>query len=81
MKVLALTLALLAVPAVAQAASKHVSHAARAAYGSQREIACSVVGCMPVPPGCHRATGRTFDGTPTGFDIADCGRYTLYGIR
>ena len=81
MKALAITFALLLVPAVAQAAGQNVRHASRAAYPAQTEIACSVVGCMPVPRGCHRATGRTFDGTPTGFDIADCGRYTLYGIR
>lgn len=82
MKALALTFALLVVPAVAQAAaSKHDRHARRAAQPAQTEIACSVVGCMPVPRGCHPATGRTPDGTPTGFDIADCGSYTLYGLR
>jgi hypothetical protein len=80
MKALAFTFALLLIPAVAQAAGQNVRHAGRAAY-PQTEIACSVVGRMPVPRGCHRATGRTFDGTPTGFDIADCGSYTLYGIR
>jgi predicted amidohydrolase len=84
MKALALAIALLAVPAVAQAAThhhRHVSHAARAAYAQQREIACSQFGCAPVPRGCHREAGRTFGGEPTGFDIADCGNYTLYGNR
>ena len=73
----ALALALVAVPALAQAATRHpVSRSA-----PQTEIACSQFGCQPVPPGCRRATGRTFDGTPTGFYIADCGSYTLYGNR
>ena len=86
MKALALALAMLAVPAVAQAAShhhhhRHMSQAARAAYAAQPEIACSQLGCAPVPRGCHRAAGRTIGGDPTGFDIADCGSYTLYGNR
>ena len=84
MKTALVILAALALPAAAQAASQHrhrhhhVSHATRPV---QREIACTVVGCAPVPPGCHRAEGKTLDGSPTGFDIADCGSYTLYGNR
>jgi hypothetical protein len=69
--------------APAAAASKHhrhhVSHAARAAYAAQPQIACSVVGCAPVPRGCHPEMGYTPGGTPTGFDVAVCGGYTLYG--
>ena len=71
MKTALVILAALALAAAAQAASQHrhrhhpVSHATRPA---QREIACTVVGCAPVPPGCHRADGKTLDGSPTGFE-------------
>ena len=67
------------------AASKHhrhhVSQTARGAYASQPQIACTVAGCMPVPRGCHPEMGYTPNGTPTGFDVAVCGNYTLYGNR
>jgi len=45
------------------------------------EIACTIVGCRPVPPGCYAAMGRTPNGTPTSFDVVVCGNSTLYGIR
>jgi hypothetical protein len=78
----AIALAALTLPAAAATKHhQHMSHAARASYAAQPEIACSPYGCAPVPRGCHRASGRTFDGSPTGFDIADCGSYTLYGNR
>jgi len=80
MKALTLALALLVVPAIAQAAS-HKRHAARNAPAPQTEIACTQVGCNPVPRGCRRETGRSWDGTPTGFDVADCGSFTLYGNK
>jgi hypothetical protein len=85
MKTLALALVILAMPVAAQAAShhhyRHLSHAARGAYASQPQIACTQVGCVPVPPGCHVDTGRNLNGDPTGFDIANCGRYDMYGHR
>ena len=34
---------------------------------------------MPVPRGCHPEMGYTPGGTPTGFDVAVCPNYTLYG--
>jgi len=85
----ALFAALVAAVAAAPAAAAtkhhrhHVSQKARGAYASQRQIACTVVGCAPVPPGCHPEMGYTPDGTPTGFDVAVCnnGAYTLYGNR
>jgi hypothetical protein len=36
---------------------------------------------MPVPRGCHPEAGYTPWGTPTGFDVAACPNYTLYGFR
>ena len=59
----------------------HVPAAARDAYAAQPQIACTVVGCQPVPRGCHPEMGYTPDGTPTGFDVAVCGNTTFYGNR
>ena len=36
------------------------------------QIACTVSGCNPIPPGCHPETGYNWDGIPTGFDIIVC---------
>jgi hypothetical protein len=36
------------------------------------EIACTVLGCVPVPRGCRQVPGVGWDGTPTGFDIIVC---------
>jgi hypothetical protein len=63
------------------AAWHHVSAGARDAYAYQPQIACSVIGCNPVPRGCHPEMGYTMDGTPTGLDVAVCGNTTLYGNR
>jgi hypothetical protein len=38
----------------------------------QRQIACTVSGCLPVPPGCGQIPGRTIDGSPSGFDLIIC---------
>jgi hypothetical protein len=65
--------------ASASAEPKHHKHHAKAATSVQTEIACTVVGCAPVPRGCHREMGYTPGGTPTGFDVAVCPNYTLYG--
>ena len=62
----------------ASAASKHKRHTTAP---PQQQIACTVVGCMPVPRGCHPEIGYTPWGTPTGFDVAACPNYTLYGFR
>jgi hypothetical protein len=74
----ATVLALTLIPA--SAASKHKRHT-QAATAPQQRIACTVVGCMPVPRGCHPEIGYTPWGTPTGFDVAACPGYTLYGFR
>jgi hypothetical protein len=84
MKALTIALAVLAMPVTAEAAShhhRHLSRAARGAYAAQPQIACTQVGCLPVPRGCRVEAGRTIGGDPTGFDIANCGRYDMYGHR
>ena len=62
----------------ASAAPRHHMPHTRFAVAVQPQIACTVVGCMPVPRGCHPAMGYTPDG-PTGFDVMVCPNYTLYG--
>ncbi|HXX06521.1 MAG TPA: hypothetical protein VEJ43_00450 [Pseudolabrys sp.] len=61
--------------------AKHKRHHTKAATAAQPQIACTVVGCMPVPRDCHPEMGYTPGGTPTGFDVAVCPNYTLYGNR
>lgn len=38
----------------------------------QQRIACTVLGCNPVPAGCGSTYGRTLGGTPTGYDVVVC---------
>ena len=75
--VTAIVLALALIPA--SGASRHHKSHAKAATAAQPQIACTVVGCIPVPRGCHSEMGYTPGGTPTGFDVAVCPSYTLYG--
>jgi hypothetical protein len=42
------------------------------AYGASTQIACPRAGCQRVPPGCVRDAERSWDGTPTGFDVIFC---------
>ena len=77
--VTAVALALALVPA--SAAPKHQKRHTKPPTAAQPQIACTVVGCMPVPRGCHPEMGYTPGGTPTGFDVAVCPNYTLYGYR
>ena len=75
--VTAAVLALALIPA--SAAPMHHKRHTKAGTAAQPQIACTVVGCMPVPRGCHPEMGYTPGGTPTGFDVAVCPNYTLYG--
>jgi hypothetical protein len=38
----------------------------------QQQIACTVIGCVPVPRGCWQTPGRNWKGDPTGGDIIVC---------
>ena len=68
------TLALL--PAIAEAKSqKH----RRARTQPQTQIACTELGCHPVPPGCTPRPGRTWSGMPSGFDVVVCPGGRTYG--
>lgn len=54
-------------PAVAATKSKKRVRAA-----PQQQIACTVLGCVPVPRGCGQTEGRTWSGMPTGGDVIVC---------
>ncbi len=61
-KLIALTAALaIAAPGVASGKSKR-----RAVQKPPQQIACTVIGCVPVPPGCGPAPRRPPPGTPAG---------------
>ena len=74
MKPLFVIVAVLVIPLSAHAAT--VRHRAPA---SQPQIACTDVGCLPVPRGCVPTGGKNFDGTPTGFDVMVCPDGVRYG--
>ena len=75
--VTAAVLALAVIPA--SATPMHHKHHKKAPTTAQTQIACTVVGCQPVPRGCHPEMGYSPGGTPTGFDVTVCPNYTLYG--
>jgi hypothetical protein len=43
-----------------------------APHQPQQQIACTVIGCVPVPRGCWQTPGRTWQGDPTGGDVIVC---------
>jgi len=49
------------------------SYTRRSAGAQPRtQIACTVLGCAPVPPGCVPRPGYTWSGLPSGFDVIVC---------
>jgi hypothetical protein len=78
MKTLLLIVAALAIPMSAQAATKH-DRVAHQTLAYQPQIACTDVGCLPVPRGCFPTGGKTFGGSPSGFDVMVCPDGTRYG--
>ncbi len=66
---LAASTAALASPALAKKTAKH-HHVVAAA--PQQQIACTVIGCMPIPRECTPVGGKTPGGKPTGFDVIMC---------
>ena len=55
----------LALGGVASAKSVHSAQ-------QQQQIACTKLGCITLPPDCYPIPGRTFGGSPTGYDVAVC---------
>jgi hypothetical protein len=35
-------------------------------------VACTVLGCMPIPAACRPVAGKTPGGIPTGYDVIVC---------
>jgi hypothetical protein len=77
----ALAIASATVPAAAQtpdqkpvAVKKHhvVKQRVAARYPGSRHIACTFLGCQPVPANCIPVTQYTSDGMPTGYDAIAC---------
>ena len=56
----------------APAKTAHHRHATHPVAQAQEHIACTVLGCMPVPPQCGQTYGRTPGGIPTGYDVILC---------
>jgi hypothetical protein len=50
--------------------AKEKTHRPRAVQ--EPHIACTVLGCIPVPPECGQTYGRTRRGSPTGYDVIIC---------
>jgi hypothetical protein len=69
--------AITVLPLAAYGASPH--RAAHHPIAAQPQIACTDVGCLPVPRGCSPAGGKNLNGTPTGFDVMVCPDGTRYG--
>jgi len=64
----------IAVIASDAAAAKTVQHRRAGHQPAQQQphIACTVLGCIPVPPACGQTYGRTRSGIPTGYDVIVC---------
>jgi hypothetical protein len=71
-----LTPGLLTTPtSIAIAASgQHRSHSSKHDATAQppARIACTVLGCQPIPATCTPVPGRTVSGLPTGYDVIVC---------
>jgi hypothetical protein len=61
-------------PSIADAATpkRHHRQVAHRVAQPQQQIACTVIGCVPVPPGCGQTPGKTWSGSPTGGDVIVC---------
>jgi hypothetical protein len=53
-------------------AARRVRHHYVAGPAPERRIACTVIGCMPIPPECQPVAGKTPGGIPTGYDVIAC---------
>ncbi len=52
--------------------AKSVSNKHRRIVAPPQHVACTVLGCQPVPPQCVPHEEHTFGGTPTGYDTIVC---------
>ena len=69
--VLAFTIA--AAPAALAAAEQPApAKKHRVLRAPQQQIACTVLGCAPIPLGCYPTAGYTIGGIPSGYDVIVC---------
>jgi len=57
------------------ASGQHRSHTSQDHNTTARppaRIACTVLGCQPIPAACTPVPGRTVTGLPTGYDVIVC---------
>ena len=67
-----LVAALAAAFLVATSAAAAAKSKKRVKAAPPQQIACTVIGCVPVPRGCRPTEGRTWSGMPTGGDVIVC---------
>ncbi len=65
-------LALAAVLLLAASTAATAKTKKRVKAAPPQQIACTVIGCVPVPRGCGQTPGRTWSGMPTGGDVIVC---------
>ena len=70
-KVILATIAI-SLAALGIAEAKSSKHRRQRATEPQGQIACTAIGCAPVPRGCRPTEGRIWSGMPTGNDVVVC---------
>jgi hypothetical protein len=60
-------ISLLMLASTAQARVRDATHMA-----APQHVACTVLGCQPIPPACVPKEEHTFGGIPTGYDTIVC---------
>jgi hypothetical protein len=56
----------------ANAAVVHRHHVRMPAVQQEQHVACTVLGCQPIPAACTPHEEHSFGGTPTGYDTILC---------
>jgi hypothetical protein len=57
---------------ISNLAAARPAHRHRQTVQPETHIACTVLGCIPVPPSCWQTEGQTRKGMPTGYDVIVC---------
>jgi len=63
-----------AAPKKAKGNSRQVRRPASRRAQPQQHVACTFMGCHPVPRGCYPVTQYNWNGIPTGYDAVLCRR-------
>ena len=65
-------LGLLALSSAAADARVHQRMHRPAVAAQPQHVACTILGCQPIPPACIPKEEHSFSGIPTGFDTIVC---------